>query len=139
MYEKFYTFILGSSLLTERDMRPFLSLEEMKKAVYDYVCYCFFVKTDMEAPLSREEKRKLKKKERKRKQRQCNAALRKENETESDNESCEKRQKLDEKEALEDASGTTEELRCCECQSEDVRYRCDDCKKVYCVDVIVTQ
>ena len=68
-----------------------------------------------------------------------NAALRKENETESDNESCEKRQKLDEKEALEDASGTTEELRCCECQSEDVRYRCDDCKKVYCVDVIVTQ
>ena len=62
MYEKFYMFILGSSLLTERDMRPFLSLEEMKKAVYDYVCYCFFVKTDMEAPLSREEKRKLKKK-----------------------------------------------------------------------------
>ena len=89
----------------------------------------------MDAPLSREEKRKLKKKERKRKQRQWNAASRKEEGVESDNESCEKRQRLDAQE-VDDATPPPEESQCCVCKSEDVRYRCDDCQKVYCVDVL---
>lgn len=90
----------------------------------------------MEAPLSREEKRKLKKKERKRKQRQCNAEARKENDVESDSAFCEKRQRLDEKEAVEESPSAPEESQCCLCKSEDIRYRCDDCKQVYCVDVL---
>lgn len=99
----------------------------------------------MEAPLSREERRKLKKKERKRKQRQWNAASRNEKDRESDNEkdsesdnkSCEKRQRVDEKEAVDDPTPSPEEFQCCMCKSEDVRYRCDDCNKVYCVNVLL--
>ena len=91
----------------------------------------------MEAPLSREEKRKLKKKERKRKQRQWNAASRNEKDSESDNESCEKRQRVDEKEAVDDPTPSPEESYCCMFKSEDIRYRCDDCNKVYCVDVLL--
>ena len=42
MYEKFYYFVAGSSLLSERDMRPFLSLDEMRNAVYGHMYICLF-------------------------------------------------------------------------------------------------
>ena len=42
MYEKFYYFVAGSSLLSERDMKPFLSLDEMKNAVYGHLYICLF-------------------------------------------------------------------------------------------------
>ena len=39
MYEKFYYFVAGSSLLSERDMRLFLSLDEMRNAVYGHLSF----------------------------------------------------------------------------------------------------
>ena len=76
----------------------------------------------MDLPLSREEKRKNKKKERKRQQRRLIAIS---------------HQKLVDDSEMDNAKDTItiNETECCECDSRDIRYRCDNCKKVYCEKV----
>lgn len=136
MYEKFYFFVAGSSLLSERDMKPFLPLDEMKYAVYGhfYICLFHLSYCIMDRPLSREEKRKNKKKERKRQQRRLIAV---------------NHQKLVESVEMDNKEGNNEdneiekkreviikeETKCSECDSRDIQYRCDNCKKVFCAKV----
>ena len=89
----------------------------------------------MDLPLSREEKRKNKKKERKRQQRRLIAISQQKlvDDSEMDNAKdgeMEKKEIEQRKDTI-----TINETECCECDSRDIRYRCDNCKKVYCEKV----
>ena len=115
MYEKFYYFVAGSSLLSERDMRPFLSLDEMRNAFV--ICLFNLI---MDLPLSREEKRKNKKKERKRQQRRLIAISHQKlvDDSEMDNAKdgeMEKKEIEQRKDTI-----TINETECCECDSRDI-------------------
>ena len=89
----------------------------------------------MDRPLSREEKRKNKKKERKRQQRRLIAVNHQKLMDGSEmNNTKDAEMEKDIIEEKKDAK-TIDETKCCECDSRDIRYRCDNCKKVYCEKV----
>lgn len=43
-YEKFHFFVMYTELITEKDLKPYLSIEEMTMSIYDYDSFVLWIK-----------------------------------------------------------------------------------------------
>ena len=142
LYERFYRFVTTNRLLSEKDMKPFLSLDEVFAVIYNAMCDCllqYFSSLSlcfMELNLSRAEKRKNKKKQRKKQQRKLIALSIKNAQNLSDRStSLEEKLGQEVSEQSELLESVISPSICNHCNQKKVHYHCIDCKLYLCHDV----